>query len=72
MRNFQDTFETPEQSFISTFSICMTIPLTHITMLVKSISIMAISRISETTKYFGQYIAIKIGYPINIEGKGIS
>ena len=28
MRNFQDTFQTCRRSFISTFSICMTIPLT--------------------------------------------
>ena len=27
MRNFQDTFETCKQSFISVFSVCMTIPL---------------------------------------------
>ena len=27
MRNFQGTFETPKQSFISAFSICMTVPL---------------------------------------------
>ena len=27
MRNFQDTFETRERSFISVFSICMTVPL---------------------------------------------
>ena len=27
MRNFQDTFETHKGSFISTFSICMTVPL---------------------------------------------
>ena len=27
MRNFQDAFETLKQSFISTFSICMTVPL---------------------------------------------
>ena len=27
MRNFQDTFETLKQSFISAFSICMTVPL---------------------------------------------
>ena len=27
MRNFQDTFEARKQSFISTFSICMTVPL---------------------------------------------
>ena len=27
MRNFQDTFETLKRSFISTFSICMTVPL---------------------------------------------
>ena len=27
MRNFQDTFETRERSFISAFSICMTEPL---------------------------------------------
>ena len=26
MRNFQDTFETRKRSFISTFSICMTVP----------------------------------------------
>ena len=30
MRNFQDTFETREQSFISVFSICMTVPLINI------------------------------------------
>ena len=28
MRNFQDTFETHKRSFISVFSICMTVPLT--------------------------------------------
>ena len=28
MQNFQDTFETPKQSFINTFSICITVPLT--------------------------------------------
>ena len=27
MRNFQDTFETHKRSFISVFSICMTVPL---------------------------------------------
>ena len=27
MRNFQDTFETRKQSFISAFSICMSVPL---------------------------------------------
>ena len=27
MRNFQDTFETHKRSFISAFSICMTVPL---------------------------------------------
>ena len=28
MRNFQDTFETRKRSFISAFSIYMTVPLT--------------------------------------------
>ena len=27
MRNFQDTFKTRKRSFISAFSICMTVPL---------------------------------------------
>ena len=27
MQNFQDTFETRERSFVSAFSICMTVPL---------------------------------------------
>ena len=27
MRNFQDTFETSNRSFIGDFSICMTVPL---------------------------------------------
>ena len=27
MRNFQDIFETRNRSFISAFSICMTVPL---------------------------------------------
>ena len=27
MQSFQDTFETRERSFISAFSICMTVPL---------------------------------------------
>ena len=27
MRNFQETFETPKRSFISAFSICMTVTL---------------------------------------------
>ena len=26
MRNFQDTFATPKRSFISFFTICMTVP----------------------------------------------
>ena len=26
MRNFQDTFETRKRSFVSAFSICMTVP----------------------------------------------
>ena len=30
MRNFQDTFETRNRSFISAFSICMTVPLNQI------------------------------------------
>ena len=30
MQNFQDTFETRKQSFISVFSICMTVPLINI------------------------------------------
>ena len=30
MRNFQDTFETDNWSFISAFSICMTVPLTEL------------------------------------------
>ena len=27
MQNFQDTFKTRKQSFISAFSVCMTVPL---------------------------------------------
>ena len=27
MRNFQDTFETRKGSFVSDFSVCMTVPL---------------------------------------------
>ena len=27
MRNFQEAFETPKRSFISAFSVCMTVPL---------------------------------------------
>ena len=30
MRNFQDTFETSKRSFVSAFSICMTIPITEL------------------------------------------
>ena len=30
MRNFQDTFELRKRSFISAFSICMTVPLSLI------------------------------------------
>ena len=30
MRNYQDIFETRKRSFISTFSICMTVPLRNI------------------------------------------
>ena len=30
MRNFQDTFETRKQSFVSAFSICMTVSLRSI------------------------------------------
>ena len=31
MQNFQDTFETRKRSFISAFSICMTVPLIKFT-----------------------------------------
>ena len=31
MRNFQNTFETRKQSFVSAFSICMTAPLIYFT-----------------------------------------
>ena len=27
MRNFQDTFKTPQRSFMSVFAVCMTVPL---------------------------------------------
>ena len=30
MWNFQDTFETRKQLFISAFSVCMTVPLWHL------------------------------------------
>ena len=30
MRNFQDAFETRKRSFISVFSICMTVHLTNL------------------------------------------
>ena len=30
MRNVQDSFETRKRSFISAFSICMTVPLSNI------------------------------------------
>ena len=30
MRNYQDGFETPKRSFVTAFSICMTIPLIHL------------------------------------------
>ena len=29
MRNFQDTFKTFKRSFISAFSVCMTVPLKY-------------------------------------------
>ena len=31
MPNFQDTFETHKRSFVSVYSICMTLPLSQIT-----------------------------------------
>ena len=31
MRNFQDTLETRKESFITAFSICMTVPLSILT-----------------------------------------
>ena len=37
MRNFQDTFETLKRSFISAFSICMTVHLSHVDGSVNSI-----------------------------------
>ena len=37
MRSFQDTFETRKRSFISAFSICMTVPLTKHGLLVNQI-----------------------------------
>ena len=36
MRNFQETFETPKRSFISAFSICMTLPLDIIKVICRS------------------------------------
>ena len=37
MRNFQDTFETRKRSFISVFSICMTVPLRKVTQIIKNL-----------------------------------
>ena len=34
MRNFQDTFETRKRSFISAFSICMTVPIKHVKLII--------------------------------------
>ena len=47
MQNFQDTFETRKQSFINTFSICMTIPLTLLMMKVT---------FANTTIKWGEYV----------------
>ena len=46
MRNFQGTFETSKQSFISAFLICMTVPLRHPEFNVAKISVISISVIS--------------------------
>ena len=37
MRNFQDTFESLKQSFISVFSICMTVPLKEAKLRLKNV-----------------------------------
>ena len=34
MRNFQDNFETRKRSYISAFSICMTVPLSNNLMII--------------------------------------
>ena len=43
MQNFQDTFQTRKQSFISAFSICMTVPLTFSKSLLKLFAEVCIS-----------------------------
>ena len=40
MRNFQDTFETSEWSFITTFSICMTVSVSVLITLVAQVHIL--------------------------------
>ena len=49
MRNFQDTFETRKRSFISTFSICMTVPLME-NFIFCAVSVFQARRGYETTK----------------------
>ena len=55
MQNFQDTFETRKRSFISAFSICMTVPLTLVNYFCKNLSILKLYSIYKTKQHTINY-----------------
>ena len=60
MQNFQDTFETHKRSFISAFSICMTVPLSLLLPLLCQISCLFLGNFfCQETQPYRQCISIR-------------
>ena len=55
MRYFQDTFETRKRSFISAFSICMTVPLRQIKWCVQNETITKNGVLPVITLFFSKF-----------------
>ena len=61
MRNFQDTFKTRKQPFISDFSICLTVPLTSALLLTQ------VRRTKNEASTFQNYLTQRITMYITLK-----
>ena len=63
MRNFQDIFETLKRSFISPFSICMTVPLLKVSLIKRrQLNVLLYGQSGELFQV-GRSIGIKLPLP---------
>ena len=62
MRNFRDTFETRKRSFISTFSICMTVPLILVLTFLQFLTEQSLFRINPSRPNPGQRQKINLNF----------